>query len=76
MRLLFILALFCASIFANTLDEIRQAGVIRVGVREGRPPLSESNNGKFEGFEIELASSIAKEIFGDKKGEVQFVAVK
>ena len=75
MRLLFILALFCASIFANTLDEIRQAGVIRVGVREGRPPLSESNNGKFEGFEIELASSIAKDIFGDKKGEVQFVAV-
>ena len=75
MKLLFTLALICASIFANTLEEIKHQGSVRIGVREGRPPLSESVNGKFEGFEIELASAIAKDIFGENKGGVEFVAV-
>ena len=75
MKLLFTLALICASIFANTLEEIKHQGSVRIGVREGRPPLSESVNGKFEGFEIELASAIAKDIFGENKGSVEFVAV-
>ena len=75
MKLLFTLILLCAGLFANTLQEIRNSGVIRVGVRDGRPPFSEISGGKFEGFEIELANAIAKAIFGAKQGEVQFVSL-
>ena len=75
MRLLFTLILFCASLFANTLEEIRHQGLVRIGVRDGRPPFSEESGGKFEGFEIELANAIAKGIFGGKQGEVQFVSL-
>ena len=75
MKLLFTLILLCAGLFANTLQEIRNSGVIRVGVRDGRPPFSEISGGKFEGFEIELANAIAKAIFGAKQGEVQFISL-
>ena len=75
MKLLFTLILLCAGLFANTLQEIRNSGIIRVGVRDGRPPFSEISGGKFEGFEIELANAIAKAIFGAKQGEVQFVSL-
>ena len=67
MKLLFIAALFCVALFADSLDQIRQNGVIRIGVRDAHPPLCESNGGKFEGFEIDLANAIAKEIFGKSR---------
>ena len=73
MKLLFIAALFCAALFADSLDQIRQNGVIRIGVRDAHPPLCESNGGKFEGFEIDLANAIAKEIFGKKEGKIEFI---
>lgn len=75
MKLFFALFLFCAGLFANTLDSIKQSGTIRIGVREGRPPLSQSKDGKFEGFEISLAEALSKGIFGEKKGDIEFIPV-
>ena len=76
MKLIFCMIFaLCGSIFANSLDSIRQSGTIKIGIREGRPPLSDSKNGEFEGFEISLARAIAKGIFGDKKGDIKFVPV-
>ena len=75
MRVLIAIFVLCAGLFANSLEEIRQSGVIRIGVRDGHPPLCESNNGKFEGFEINLAHAIAKDIFGKKEGKVEFISL-
>ena len=73
MRAFIAIFLFCAALFADSLDQIRQNGVIRIGVRDAHPPLCESNGGKFEGFEIDLANAIAKEIFGKKEGKIEFI---
>ena len=67
MRVFIAIFLLCAALFADSLDQIRQNGVIRIGVRDAHPPLCESNGGKFEGFEIDLANAIAKEIFGKSR---------
>ena len=73
MKLFIALLVLCTGLFANSLEQIRQSGVVRIGVRDAHPPLCESNNGKFEGFEIDLANAIAKEIFGKKEGRIEFI---
>lgn len=74
MKLLFcIIFALCSSVFAGSLEQIRSAGVVKIGVRDGRPPFSDEKSGNFEGFEINLADAIAKSIFGDKRGRVEFV---
>ena len=73
MKLFITLLVLCTGLFANSLEQIRQSGVVRIGVRDAHPPLCESNNVKFEGFEIDLANAIAKEIFGKKEGKIEFI---
>lgn len=72
-----IVLIFCSfvSLFANSLDEIKQKGVLRVGVYEGQPPFSKIDNGVFVGFEIELAKSIANMLFGKNSGKLEFVTI-
>jgi putative glutamine transport system substrate-binding protein len=52
---------------AGALDPIRQAGVLKVGVKADVPGFGLLNTATnaYEGFEIELAKLIANEIFGD-----------
>lgn len=74
MKLLFcIIFTLCSNVFAGSLEQIRSAGVVKIGVRDGRPPFSDEKSGNFEGFEINLADAIAKSIFGDKRGRVEFI---
>ena len=75
MKLFFALFLFCTGLFANSLEGIKQSGTIRIGVREGRPPLSQSKNGEFEGFEISLARALSKSVFGEGRGKIEFIPV-
>ncbi len=63
-------------LFANSLQEIREQGVIRIGVYIAQPPFSTCKDGKCEGFEIEMAHKITKNIFGDKQGEVKTIPLK
>lgn len=65
---------FCA-LFGDSLDQIKQKGVFRVGVYESQPPFEKFVDGKFEGFEIDLANSIAKDLFGENGGTVEFVII-
>lgn len=75
-KIVILLALFCAFAFSNTLSEIKQKGVIRIGVSKYMPPFSQLNdNGSFSGFEIDLAKRIAGDILGDG-GKVEFIAVE
>lgn len=61
---------------ANTLDQIKSANTIRIGVADHSAPFSKLNrDGEFEGFEVAFAKEIAKAILGDG-GRVEFIAIK
>lgn len=52
-----------------TLDKIKSAGVLKVGVKVDVPNfgLKNTKTGEIEGFEIDLAKAIAKDLLGDEK---------
>ncbi|MBE6904666.1 MAG: transporter substrate-binding domain-containing protein [Ruminococcaceae bacterium] len=62
-----------------TLDKIKTAGVLKVGVKVDVPNfgLKNTSTGEVEGFEIDLAKRIAKDLLGDEtKLETQAVTAK
>ena len=76
MKKLFLLLVFCFScIFANSLSEIRQSQVVRIGVDKDQMPFSRLKDGEFQGFEIDMAKAMAIDIFGGKNGAIKFVPV-
>lgn len=52
-----------------TLDKIKSAGVLKVGVKVDVPNfgLKNTKTGEIEGFEIDLAKALAKDLLGDEK---------
>ena len=80
---LVVLLLVVSGLFANgnaeAMDEvakIRQAGVLKVGVKVDVPHFGYKNisTGEIEGFEIDLAKAVAKEILGDES-KISFTPV-
>lgn len=60
---------------ANTLNDITKRGEIIVGVKTDTYPFGyKDKNGKFAGYDVDLANLIGKEIFGEN-GKVKFVPV-
>ena len=60
---------------AKTLDEIRKAGKIVIGVKGDYPPWGVINaKNEFEGWEIDLCAKLAEYLFNDPK-KVEYVAV-
>jgi putative glutamine transport system substrate-binding protein len=57
----------CQKKAGSALDSIKKAGVLKVGVKSDVPGFGLLNTAtnQYEGFEIELAKLIAKDIFGD-----------
>ena len=52
-----------ATVQARTLDEIRSTGVLRVGVNPNFPPMSSfAPNGELQGFDVDVARTIADRI--------------
>lgn len=75
-KFLIFLVLAFSLLNANSLDEIRSSKTLRVGVYDAQPPFSQlKSSGEFEGFEIGFAKEIAKGIFGESGGNVEFKAV-
>ncbi|CZE46011.1 transporter substrate-binding domain-containing protein [Campylobacter geochelonis] len=75
-KIFLVCALFLTFSFANTLDDIRKAGVVRIGVATGWAPFSKQNeDGSFEGFEILFAKELANSIFEGSSGKVEFVGM-
>ncbi|GKH60703.1 amino acid ABC transporter substrate-binding protein [Campylobacter ureolyticus] len=68
--------LLIGSLFANTLSEIKEKGILRIGVWEEQPPFSQLIEGSFSGFEIDFANEIAKNLFGEKKGKIEFIGLE
>lgn len=62
---LLLLALLQISALAqsqSTLQRVRQTGTLRLGTDATYPPLEYVENGQFAGFEIDLATAIAREL--------------
>ena len=47
---------------ADKLDEIKARGKLLVGVSETSPPFSSRENGKFVGYDVDLAARVAKRL--------------
>lgn len=70
-----LIILLSVSLFSNTLEEIKNQNHIKIGVRLSQPPFSVLNeDGKFEGFEVELAKKIGEKILG-KNAKIELVGV-
>ncbi len=60
---------------AGTLQDVKRRGKLIAGVKTDYPPLGFlDKNGVNEGFDIDIAKAIAKELFGNEEA-VQFVPV-
>ncbi|HEF1622512.1 TPA: cysteine ABC transporter substrate-binding protein [Campylobacter lari] len=60
----------------NSLERIKQQGVIRIGVFGDKPPFGYLDaQGKNQGYDVYFAKRIAKELLGDE-AKVQFVLVE
>ena len=59
----------------NTLDDITKRGEVVIGIKTDTYPFGfKDKNGKYTGYDIDLANMIGQEIF-QKKGKVKFVPV-
>lgn len=60
----------------GSIEEIKQRGVIRIGVFSDKPPFGFVDaNGENQGFDVYIAKRLAKDLLGDEK-KVEFVLVE
>ncbi len=74
-KILLLCAVLMSCVWANSLSQIRSKGVLRVGIADDVPPFSKLEDGKFSGFEVNFTEALAKKIFDNQKGEVEFVSI-
>lgn len=60
-------------IYAKSLEEIKKSKTIRIGVWTNQPPYGNFVDGRFEGFEINMANTIGKNITNG--GTVELVGI-
>ena len=72
---LLLLGIMCCLGLANPLDQIKDSKVLRVGVLKSNPPFSKFQDGVFEGFEIEFAKAISKDLIGEN-AKIEFVGLE
>lgn len=57
-------------------DAIKERGYLKVAVFEDKAPFGyRAANGSYEGFDVEIAREIAKDLFGDAQ-KIKFVSVE
>lgn len=60
----------------STIEQLKQAGKVRIGVFSDKPPFGYVDaNGKSQGFDVEIAKAITKDLLGDEN-KVEFVLVE
>ena len=69
------MARFALVLWSSTFQDVKRRGKLIAGVKTDYPPLGFlDKNGGNEGFDIDIAKAIAKELFGNEEA-VQFVPV-
>ncbi|MCH7305539.1 MULTISPECIES: cysteine ABC transporter substrate-binding protein [Acinetobacter] len=62
-----------ASTQVSSIEQIKKNGVVRIGVFSDKPPFGYLDaQGKNQGFDVEIAKHVAKDLLGDEN-KVQFV---
>lgn len=74
-RFLILFFILSNLLFANSLEQIKKDGVLRVGVYKTQPPFSMLKDGNFDGFEVDFANAIAKDLFGNKDHKIEFIGL-
>ncbi|PJG86011.1 cysteine ABC transporter substrate-binding protein [Conservatibacter flavescens] len=60
----------------STIEQLKQAGKVRIGVFSDKPPFGYiDKDGKNQGFDVEIAKAITKDLLGDEN-KVEFVLVE
>lgn len=60
----------------STIEQLKQAGKVRIGVFSDKPPFGYVDaNGKSQGFDVEIAKAITKDLLGDEN-KAEFVLVE
>ncbi len=75
MKKILLICLLTVLAWSNTLSEIRSSKVLRVGVANYIPPFSKLENGKFVGFEVDIANKVGERIFGKNGGKIELVGM-
>ncbi len=71
---LLVAALASSALCARSLSEIKSSGVLRIGVYDAQPPFSKIEDGVHQGFEVDMANAIAKDML-PSGGKVEFTSV-
>ena len=57
----------------SSIEQIKKNGVVRIGVFSDKPPFGYlDEKGKNQGFDVEIAKHVAKDLLGDEN-KVEFV---
>lgn len=76
-KVFFVIVALVGFVFGNSLEEIRNSGVVRIGVYANSTPFSKQiESGSFEGFEIDIANALAKKLFPNGNGKIEFVPIE
>ncbi len=76
LKFIFSFSLFLGLLQGANLNEIKERGFIKIGVFSDKPPFGFiDQNGKNQGFDIELAKEISKELFKDEN-KIEFLLVE
>lgn len=60
----------------STIEQLKQAGKVRIGVFSDKPPFGYvDTQGKSQGFDVEIAKAITKDLLGDEN-KAEFVLVE
>ena len=60
----------------STMEQLKQAGKVRIGVFSDKPPFGYVDaQGKSQGFDVEIAKAITKDLLGDEN-KAEFVLVE
>ncbi|NLK66199.1 MAG: transporter substrate-binding domain-containing protein [Campylobacteraceae bacterium] len=64
-KLFFCFLCSLTALFANSIEQIKERGVLKIGLDTDQAPFSKYVDEQFIGFEADMARAIAKNIFGD-----------
>lgn len=75
MKKFFLISIFLvATLFGDYVDEIKERGIIKIGVPFDMAPFGYKNDGVLEGYSIDLAKSLTGEIFPQSGMKIEFVS--
>ncbi|QKF64419.1 transporter substrate-binding domain-containing protein [Campylobacter corcagiensis] len=75
MKRVFLVSIFLTiSLFAGHIDDIRERGIIKIGVPFDMVPFGYKNDGLLKGYDIDLVKAITAEIFPSANMKIELIS--